>query len=56
MVFIRRQSPDAGTTFAYEAANKARLNFNAAGKVSLPIPRGVHISIAFTGSDPPRSR
>ncbi|CAN7716344.1 DUF6531 domain-containing protein [Pseudorhodoferax sp. LjRoot39] len=43
---------NADATFTYEAANKARLNFNAAGKASTYLhPSGVQVSFTYTGND-----
>jgi len=43
---------NADTTFSYESANKARLNFNTAGKATSYLhPSGVQVSFTYSGND-----
>ena len=43
---------NADTTFSYEAANKARLNFNTAGKATSYVhPSGIQASFTYSGND-----
>jgi RHS repeat-associated protein len=43
---------NADGTFTYEAANKARLNFNSAGKASTYVdPSGVQVNFTYSGND-----
>ena len=43
---------NADTTFSYESANKARLNFNTAGKATSYLhPSGMQVSFTYSGND-----
>lgn len=43
---------NADTTFAYETANKTKLNFNTAGKVVTYVhPSGVQVNFTYSGTD-----
>ncbi|HQX68160.1 MAG TPA: DUF6531 domain-containing protein, partial [Ottowia sp.] len=43
---------NADTTFSYESANKARLNFNTAGKATSYVhPSGMQVSFTYSGND-----
>ena len=43
---------NADTTYSYETLNKARLNFNTAGKIATYVhPSGVQVNFTYTGND-----
>lgn len=43
---------NADTTYSYETLNRARLNFNTAGKIATYVhPSGVQVNFTYTGND-----